>query len=216
MYTDTYVPGAYLDLAASKPLAKDGASRTMQIEMNGQWMKNKNLALMRPNATWTWTAHNLAFKSMVVPVTKGLDAARGIKKRNVLILDTPRKIQLMREHFPHWLIKDHCVFRAAPDLAFKPIDPPTLELPEQARIHKYREPDWVATACDTAEGKCLVHEAVEGPNGESIVLKYSTPSQRQEQVRKIEMEHAETEKNVETISNLLQLAPFQFLTEKHE
>ena len=125
MYNDTYVPGSYLDLAPSKPFAKDDTNRRLQMEMNGQWMKNKNLPLMRPNATWTWLAHNVKFKSVVV------------KSHNVLILDTPQKIKLMRDHFPKWLIDNHCIFRASPDLPFKPIDPPTLELPEQARIHKY-------------------------------------------------------------------------------
>ena len=65
---------------------------------------------------------------MVVPVTTGR-----LTSKNVLILDTPQKIQLMRDHFPKWLIDNHCIFNY-----FKPIDPPPLQLPEQARIHKYR------------------------------------------------------------------------------
>ena len=141
------------------------------MEMNGQWMKNKNLPIMRPNATWTWLEHNQEFKSMVVPVPKGR-----IRSKNVLILDTPRKIQLMTDHFPQWLIDHHCVFRAAPDLPIKPIEPPPLKLPEQARIHKYRKPE------------CMVHETVEAPNGEMVTLEYSSPSERLQQIRKYEDE----------------------------
>ena len=97
MSNDTYVKGAYLDLAASQPFAKDEASRQTQMELNGQWMKNKNLPLMRPYATWTWIDYKLEFKSEV----------RG--DQNVLILDTPQKIQLFRDHFPQWLIDQHCI-----------------------------------------------------------------------------------------------------------
>ncbi len=198
MYNDTYVPGAYLDLAPSKPFATHDTGRKMQMEMNGQWMKNKNLPLMRPNATWTWLEHNLAFKSMVVPVPKGR-----VTSKNVLILDTPRKIQLMKDHFPQWLIDNHCVFRAAPDLPFKPIDPPPLELPEQARIHKYRKPDWKNALAD---GKCVVHETVEAPNGEMVTLEYSTPSERLEQIRKFErMKQIETAETGHDLLNALNL-----------
>ena len=98
------------------------------MEMNGQWMKNKNLPLMKPNATWTWVDYNLEFKSMVVPVTKGR-----LTSKNVLILDTPQKIQLMRDHFPKWLIDNHCIFNY-----FKPVDPPTLQLPEPALTDEQR------------------------------------------------------------------------------
>ena len=106
------------------------------MEMNGQWMKNKNLPLMKPNATWTWIDYNLEFKSMVVPVTKGRDK-NFFKSHNVLILDTPQKIQLMRDHFPKWLIDNHCIFRASSDSS-KPIDPPDLVLPEPALTDEQR------------------------------------------------------------------------------
>ena len=149
MYNDTYVKGAYLDLAASKHFAKDDATRKMQIEVNGQWMKNKNLPLMRPNATWTWLEHKVKFKSMVV------------NSKNVLILDTPQKLQLMTEHFPQWLIDNHCSLHALPltaDDALKDMVQP------------------------------MIHEAVEAPNGEMITLAYTTPSERLEQIWKFENE----------------------------
>ena len=34
----------------------------------------------------------------------------------------------------------------------------------------------------------MIHEAVEAPNGDSIMLEYTTPSQRLEQIRKFENE----------------------------
>jgi hypothetical protein len=156
MYNDTYVKGAYLDLTPSKPFAKDDTSRKMQMEMNGQWMKNKNLPLMKPNATWTWIDYNLEFKSMVVPVPKGR-----LTSKNVLILDTPQKLQLMQEHFPQWLIDNHCSLHALPLTAYDVLK--DMEQP-------------------------MIHESVEAPNGEGIMLEYSTPSERLEQIRKFEME----------------------------
>ena len=126
MHNGTYLKGSYLDLAPSKPFSKDDTNRKMQIEMNGQWMKNKNLPMMKANATWTWYQYMVEFKSMVVPVSKGR-----LTSKNVLILDTPQKLQLMQEHFPQWLIDNHCSLRST-------VAVPELKLPEQARIHKYR------------------------------------------------------------------------------
>ena len=146
MYNDTYVKGAYLDLAPSKPFAKDEASRKMQMEMNGQWMKNKNLPLMKPNATWTWIDYNLEFKSMVVPVSKGR-----LTSKKVLILDTPQKIQLMRDHFPQWLIDNHChIVQQIENVPKLVLPEPALTDEQRRRIQRNKQ-----VALDTLENNEL-------------------------------------------------------------
>ena len=191
MYNDTYVKGAYLDLAPSKPFAKDETSRKMQMEMNGQWMKNKNLPMMNPGATWTWIDYDLKFKSMVVPVTKGR-----LTSKNVLILDTPQKIQLMRDHFPQWLIDNHCIFQQIENVPKLVLPEPALTDEQRRRIQRNKQ-----VALGTLENNELrrknvddvlagmdlpmIHESVEAPNGEMIMLEYSTPSERLEQIRNL-------------------------------
>jgi hypothetical protein len=187
MYNDTYVKGAYLDLTPSKPFAKDDTSRKMQMEMNGQWMKNKNLPLMKPNATWTWVDYNLEFKSMVVPVTKGR-----LTSKNVLILDTPQKIQLMRDHFPQWLIDNHChIVQQIENVPKLVLPEPALTDEQRRRIQRNKQ-----VALDTLENNELrrkndeqygadereflgmpqieqeqpmIHESVEASNGEMVM-----------------------------------------------
>ena len=193
MYNDTYKPGTYLDLTPSEPFAKNDTCKKMQMQMNGLWMMNTNLPLMKPGATWTWAQYNVEFKTMVVPVpTDGFVT----RQKNVLILDTLEKVQLMRDHFPQWLIDSHCKI-SGPSASFKPIVPPELELPEPAQIDLIEQVNRLADAELANDNSInvlaemdqpMIHESVEAPNGEMITLEYSTPSQRLKQIRKFENE----------------------------
>ena len=152
------------------------------MEMNGQWMKNKNLPLMRPGATWTWVDYDLKFKSMVVPVTKGR-----LTSKNVLILDTPQKLQLMTEHFPQWLIDNHCSLRSTVAVPELKLPAPALTDEQRRRIQRNKQVALGTLAKnELPHKKPMIHESVEAPNGEMIMLEYSTPSERFRAIAKFE------------------------------
>ena len=111
--------------------------------------------MMKPHATWTWIAFDLEFNT--VP---------DCNEKNVLVVDTPLKLQLVKDHFPQWLLKEHCLVRSTA----------LVPRPESPKVHVIeameQEEEDERVALGMPPHRVRIYENVELLNGDMHRLEY--------------------------------------------